>query len=223
MAEDDFDLVSYKDISEIRKELDGVKAKKDFSQKDLYEEVHKLNETIKDMLEIFSAAAEQVKLEEKQYESEAKKHETIITKLDKLIDQNKTIAEAMVGIVGMLKEKFVSPMKEREESTFQIAQEPMLFSGQKPFEEPKPFMRPQRGWEPKPEPIMNRTQPIPMNPMAIMPAPNTQLPLEQNIPDFGTEMPPMQPTPPPDLDFPVPFPLEEEPKKKGIFGMFKKQ
>ena len=44
--------------------------------------------------------------------------------------------------------------------------------------------------------------------------------------DFGMQMPPMQPEPSPelpDLDFPEEhFGLEEEPKKKGLFGMFKK-
>ncbi|MBI2659339.1 hypothetical protein HYX05_04555, partial [Candidatus Woesearchaeota archaeon] len=58
--------------------------------------MQKLTQTITDMLEVFGAATEQMKLDEREYESEAKKHEMIITKLDKLIEQNRTIAEGMV-------------------------------------------------------------------------------------------------------------------------------
>jgi len=41
-------------------------------------------------------------------------------------------------------------------------------------------------------------------------------------PDFGMQMPPMEPAPLPDFDMEEPFPPEDEPRKKGLFGMFKK-
>lgn len=201
MAEED-DLVPYKDISDLKKELEGMKGRKDISVKELYDAVQKLAQTMTDILEVFGAAAEQMKLEEREYESEARKHEMIISKLDKLIDQNKTIAEGMVAIVEMVKEKIVAPAKEREESMF------------KPRPEPRPFMKPPE-WQPRPEPMMPRAQPMMAPPqMAHQPMPP---------PDFGMQMPPMQPMPLPDLDFPEEsFGLEEEPKKKGLFGLFKK-
>ena len=115
MAEEDYDLVPYKDISELKKELEGMKGKKELPTKDIYDAVQKLAQTMTDMLEVFGAAAEQMKIEEREYESEAKKHEVIISKLDKLIDQNKTIAEGMVAIVEMVKEKIFSPAREKEE------------------------------------------------------------------------------------------------------------
>ena len=127
----------------------------------------------------------------------------IISKLDKLIEQNRTIAEGMVAIVEMVKERIIAPAKEREEM-FKPQKEESLF---RPRPEPKPFMKPE--WQPRPEPVQ-RTQPIFATP--LMPPP-----------DFFGMMPPMQPEPSPDLDFPEePFPLEEEPRKKGLFGMFKK-
>ena len=113
MAEEDYGVVPYKDISELKKELEGMQDKRDVSPKELYDAVHKLANAMSDMLEVFGAAAEQLKLEEKEYELEAKKHEMIISKLDKLIDQNKTIAEGMVAIVEMVKEKFGSVEKEK--------------------------------------------------------------------------------------------------------------
>ena len=175
------DLVQYKDISDLKKELEGMEGSKDISTKEIHAAIQKLIQIMNDMLEIFGTAAEQMKLEEKEYESDAKKHEIIISKLDKMIDQNKTIAEGMVAIVGMVKEKLAAPAKERGEFSF------------KPKADPRLFM--------KPEPIMPRTQPV-------MPPP---------------EMPPMQPTPLPDFDFPEEPPLlDGESKKKGIFGLFKK-
>ena len=206
MDEEDY-LVPYKDITELKKELEEIQGKKDISIKDIHEAVVKLAHALTDMLEVFGAATEQMQFEEKEYESNTRKHEMIIAKLDKLIDQNKTIAEAMVGVVEVVKEK-LGAVKEREESFF------------KPKPEPKPFMRPQTEWQPKPEQMMPRAQPMMQQMEPPMPSP---IPM----PSFGMQqMPPMQPEPSPELpdfDFPEePSGLEEEPKKKGLFGMFKK-
>ena len=183
----------YKDISDIKKGLAGMKGK-DVSQKDVHDAVQKLNTTITDMLEVFGAAAEQMKLEEQSYEASAKKHEMIISKLDKIIDQNKTIAEGMVAIVDMVKEKLI-PAKEEIRRP-----------------EPRPLFK--QEWQPRPEPRMFAPQPqgAPMQLTPPMPANPTF-----SAPEMG--MPPMQPT---DLDFPELDLGEEEPKKKGLFGMFKK-
>ncbi|MBI2658027.1 hypothetical protein HYX08_05025 [Candidatus Woesearchaeota archaeon] len=195
--------LGYKDVSELKKELEGMKGKKDISTKELYDAVQRLSQTMADMLEVFGAAADQMKLEEQGFESNTKKHEMIISKLDKLIDQNKTIAEGMVAIVEMVKERIVAPAKEREEPVF------------RPRPEPRPFMRPQQEWQPRTEPAQ-RTQPMMAPPQMPVMAPPPTMP----NPDFG--MPPMQPTPSSDLEFPDLGLDEEEPRKKGLFGMFKK-
>ena len=243
---DEEELVPYKDISDLKRELEGMKGKKDIPANDIHNAVQKLAQTMTDMLEVFGAATEQMKLEEREYESEARRHEMIISKLDKLIEQNKTIAEGMVAIVEMIKEKIVAPAKEKEDSMYMPQKEEPLFN-------PKPLFKPQPEWQPRPEPVQ-RTQPMmappQMSPMPLFspqpewkprpePVQRTQpmmappqmspmqltppMPAFGNLPatDFG--MPPMEPTPSPDLDFPEePFPLEDEPKKKGLFGMFKK-
>ena len=197
----DEELVPYKDISDLKKDLEGMKGRKDISTKELYDAVQRLGQTMADMLEVFGAAAEQMRIEEQSYESSAKKHEMIVTKLDKIIDQNKTIAEGMVAIVDMVKEKIFAPAREREEPMF------------RPRPEPRPFMRQQQEWQPKPEPVQ-RTQPMMPPQMPAMAPPPMQ------SPDFG--MPPMQPNSSPDLEFPDLGLEEEEPRKKGLFGMFKK-
>lgn len=185
----------YKDISDIKKGLTAMKGK-DVSAKELHDELQKLNTTITDMLEVFGAAAEQMKLEEQGYEANSKKHEMIISKLDKIIDQNRTIAEGMVAIVDMVKEKIIAPAKEEL---------------MRPRPEPRPLFRPQQEW-PKQEPLQRQ----PIMPQQLTP----QMPqMAPPIPTQEFGMPPMQPGG--DLDFPE-LDLEEEPKKKGLFGMFKK-
>ena len=105
MAEEDYGVVPYRDLSELKTQLEGIQSKKDVSTKDLHDAVAKLAQSMSDMIEIFGAAAEQLKLEEKEREAEMKKHELIAAKLDKLLDQNKTIAEGMVAVVEMIKER----------------------------------------------------------------------------------------------------------------------
>ena len=198
---EDHEFIPYKDISDLKKELEGMQDKKEISSKDLHEAVRKLTGTMDNLLGVFAAAAEQLKLEDKEYDAESKKHETIISKLDKLIDQNKTIAEGMVAIVELVKEKF----PQKEEPMFKPDEAEQVFA--KP--EPRPLMR---------QPEFKPAQPAPR---AMPAAPPVSSPSFAS-PDFG--MPPMEPAPMPDMDFPEePFATDEGPKKKSLFGgMFKK-
>lgn len=225
MAEEEYDLVPYRDISDLKKELDSMRGRKEVSTSELHDAVQKLAQTMNDMLEVFGAAAEQMRLEEREHESDAKRHEVMISKLDKIIDQNKTIAEGMVAIVEMVKKKIAvqrddgmaRPAKESADLSSRPRAEP------KQFPEPRPFLR-QQGFQQRTEPMMQRPQPV-MQPaaMGLPPLEPTSLTPQMPPPDFGSQMPPMEPAPMPELDFPEePFPFEEEPKKKGLFGMFKK-
>ena len=223
MAEEGYDLVSYKDISELRNNLDGIREKKDISSKDLHDAMRKLADTMGSMLNVFGAAAEQMKIEEKEYESEDKKHELIISRLDKLLDQNKTIAEGMVAVVEMFKEKF--PQREKEAPMFAETEEKMP----KPKDESRLFTSsPMPEWKPEPPKPQNQVSIPQMNIPYPPPQMSTPQMPSQNFgpsPDFGMQMPPMEPTPMPDFDFPEDqFPLNDEQaqKKKGMFGMFKK-
>ena len=138
-------------------------------------------------------------------------------KLDKLLDQNKTIAEGMVALVELVNKKMADTGKKREE--FFKPKDEAFF---KPRPEPKPidsgsFMKPQQQeWQPQP---VERAQSAMMPPMA----PQQMTMQFMRPPDSEMQMPPMEPAPPPELDLPEePFSLDEEPKKKGLFGMFKK-
>ena len=220
MAEEGYDLVSYKDISELRKDLGNIREKKDVSSKDVHDAMRRLADTMDSMLEVFGAAAEQMNLEEKESESESKKHELIISKMDKLLDQNKTIAEGMVAIVDMFKEKF--PRREKENQMFTETDSILP----KPQEVETLFTRtPQPQWTPEPKPQLPPQMNALPTPPQMAAAPPMPSPNFSPGPDFGMQMPPMEPSPMADLDFPdEPFPLgdEQAQKKKSLFGMFKK-
>ncbi len=214
---DDNEFVSYKDISELKKELEGMKGKSEISNKELYDGLQRLANTIGEMLDVFSAASAQLKLEDREFEAESRKHDIIVSKLDKVLDQNKTIAEGMVAIVEMIKERMIpheelseKPAEEKEETLFKAV--------------PMPSTMPpaRQEWQPRPEPMMPRPMPRMMPPLNPVPMPQTSMPsMPPGNSDFGMELPPMGPEPSADLDFPD-LNLDEEPKKKGLFGMFKK-
>lgn len=209
MAEEDYDLVPYKDISELKRELEGIKEKKDVSAKDVHEAVRQLAAVMNDMLEVFAGAAEQMKLEEKNAELESKKHEMILSKLDKLLEQNKIIAEGMLAVVEMMKEKF--PESQKEEPMFKPKQEDEEFLPR--TKEQPVFVESQQDIRAEPKPA---APPLPLMAPPMPPSFGSEL---------GMQMPPLEPSTMPDLDFPEEqFPLADEPeqKKKGLFGMFKK-
>lgn len=220
MAEDDYGMIPYEDVSELKNKLGSMASRKDVSTKDMFEAVHQLAGTMHDMLEIFSAAAEQLKVEEKEYDAESKKHDVIVSKLDKLIDQNKTIAEGMVAIVEMFKEKFGGTKKSDDQPMFDSSDSEPVFVKSEPApqkQETVSFSRQQPQWNPQQQwkaPEQMRQASPQMQQMASSgPVP---------APDFS-QMPPMEPTPMPDLDMPdEPFPMESESKRKGMFAMFKK-
>lgn len=206
MAEEEYGVVPYKDISELKKQLEGMQDKKEISSRELYDAVGKLAATMSDMLEVFGAAADQLKLEDREYDAQNKKHETIIFKLDKLIDQNRTIAEGMVAIVELVKGKFG-----KEETMFRQKESEDMF---KPKPDTRNFARPQPEWQT--QEAAPRSQP--MNPSPLMSPPSIA-----SQPADLSQMPPMEPTPMPDFDLPEqPFSLDDEPKKKSLFGMFRK-
>jgi hypothetical protein len=196
-----------------------------------------MNQTVTDMFELFAATADQMKLEDREPQQDTKKYEMMLSKLDKVIEQNKTIAEAMVGVVDMINSH--AKEKSPEEPRNAIRGEPL----QKPVDEiVQKFQRPSpQPWQPKAEPMQLIT-PAPFQQAAPQPAWGQKAP--QIMPEMDTSfgihgghdledppvpsefemgMPPMTPVSSPDFDFPEdPLAIDEKPKKKGIFGIFKK-
>lgn len=191
----------YKDISEV---ADEVKLARKVSLQEMHNAIVNLTKLLNDMLVMFKTASEQMKLEEKEKEQV---HNKIMEKLDRLLDENKTIAESLVAIAGMVKEK-----------------DTMLKPEFKPELKPEPFPKLQ---ESRPMPPMQPNIP----PIQQMPPPNLGMQpamMPQMQPRYQPQQmypPPTMPPPSPDFDIPdldEPFPFEEDKKKKGIFGRLKK-
>lgn len=193
-----YEIMPYKEIVALKKQIEELQRKTgDTNSKELLLSMANLTKSMNNMLQLFKTAAEEMKLEQKEEEAIGKKVGPLMDKVNELGEQNKTIAEGMVAIADMVKE-----MKQG-----------------KP--EPKPFKE-EYGISFKPGPI-----PPPMEPVRFVPPEKPFPPRGQKIPLGGPEpFPP--PMPPPGGPEPFP-PLEEplppigKPKKKGLFGLFKKK
>ena len=221
MATDDsYEIMPYKEIVDLKKQISELKsAVGDTSSKELLNSMANLTKTMDSMMQLFSAAAEEMKLEEKSESELSQKLGPLFEKVEKLEEQNKTIAEGLVAIADMVKEvkekerriekprqEYRPRPKEPEMPSFNESFPPLGQSVTSPFpsefnelpplEPPAPMMQP-RG------PMGGQRNPFPP-PMPRGPMPRQMGP-----------MPPFEPLPP------LP-PLEEEPKKGKFFGLFKK-
>jgi hypothetical protein len=187
------------------------------------------------MLQLFSSAAEEMKLEEKTESELSGRIAPLIEKVDKLDSQSQTIAEGLVAVAGMVKDI------RGERGSGRIKPnppEPHMFepSGEPDFPPFKPSM-PTKGPMPPPgaHPFPPHTSPRvvarkPMPPPGVPPLGRAP----PGMPPPGMAPPPGMgpgPMPPPGMPPPGDFgslpplpPLGEEPeKKKGILNIFKKK
>ncbi len=206
--------------------LKGEAGRKSISNEDLHEAISKVNQSLQSVLEVFAAATEQIKIEDKDIEADARKHEAIVAKLDKLIEQNKTIAEGMVAVVDVIKERIpqaVNELSQKQEPQFK----PQPWAPQQDTRQMP--AQPQVDWNPKPEPAkpMAPMQPQMAQPMtAPMAAPmassngSSFMPPPPMPSDFGTELPNLG-MPEPDIKTGDEPPMPED-RRKGLFGAFRK-
>ena len=136
------------------------------------------------MLKLFQNAAEDIDTDED--------HNSINEKLDKIIEQNKVIADGMVAISGMVKD-FAEKQKNLESTP------------QQSFQPPKP----EPNFPPKPEPGFQSPPDIE--------ADLNELPTPQQLDQPPSPRP--GPVAMPSMSFSN---LEEPKKKKGLFARFKR-
>lgn len=104
MAEDDtYDLMPHRQIEDLKKHFDELK-KKTISSQEMLDSMNKLTATMDSMLKLFTQAAEELKLEEKEESETARKTDSIIKMLEGIKYQNNTIAEGVVTVSDMIKE-----------------------------------------------------------------------------------------------------------------------
>lgn len=106
MATDDsYEIMPYKEIIELKKQISELQKKTgDTSSKELLESMAALTKSMNSMLQLFSAAAEEMKLEEKTESELTKQITPLIDKVNSLEEQNKTIAEGLVAVADMVKD-----------------------------------------------------------------------------------------------------------------------
>ena len=222
MATDDsYEIMPYKEIVELKKQIGELQKKTgDTSSKELLNSMASLTKSMNNMLQLFSSAAEEMKLEEKTEGELSQKIGPLMDKVAGLENQNKTIAEGMVAIASMVKGIKGERPKEMHKPS---PKPPGPSFGMPPLGEPGlPPMEPPKS----PRPNFPPHPPIRIVTKKPMPPPGAMPPLGMPPPGMppGPMPPPGAPMPPPDLGALPPLPpLEEEPKKKGIFKFFKKK
>ena len=245
-----YEIMPYKEVVELKHQIAELQQKVgDPNAKDLLVSMQNLTKTMDSMLKLFSAAAEEMKLEEKTESELHEKLSPLIEKVDKLEEQNRTIAEGMVAIADMVKEmKGGKPTEEKHDKP----EEHDLFPDFNPSELPEmpSFDNLSNGGQGPSEPVnlgfgQSPKKPSPLSVPGEFPIGGPP-PLESmGPPGFSSFGPPPQrspfgqplfrggpgssfqgmPPPPPGFLSPLPPlpPLDEPEEKKGLFGMFKKK
>jgi hypothetical protein len=103
---DDYDLMPHRQINELKALVQNLKNKIDTaSPKELIDSMYALTRSIDSMMNLFRQAADEMKYEEKEeILSGGSEHKAINEKLDKVIEQNKIIADGMLAISDMVKD-----------------------------------------------------------------------------------------------------------------------
>jgi len=125
MADDDYTLLSSKEVSELKQDIDYLKKNPlggSASGRTLQESIEKLNENMRELIEIFKEASDMMKAEERESDVIIKRIEPIERKLDELSDQNQKIAKGILAIADMVSEK------EKSRPQPQIQPRPMQYS-----------------------------------------------------------------------------------------------
>ncbi len=217
MDDDEYGILTNREFSNLKRDIEDVKKRvSPDTTKQIVDSMVKLSQGMDSMLQLFKGAADEMKNEESSQEQFVKYLQPLSQKVDQLMEQTKVIAESMVGIVEMVKE-----LKEENEKHHQTAHHVMHHA---------PPMRHSR---PVPPPMMQHHEEDIgyMNPENenIMPPPQMRQTPQQFAPPprqmFGAPMPP-PPSPqfgaPPEDDLMDPFSAEQEPKRKGLLGRFRK-
>ncbi len=108
MPEDDYTLLSSKEVSELKQDVEYLKKNPLGGSKEgksLLESIEKLNENIEVLIQIFKEASEQVKAEERESDVIVRRIEPMEKKLDELSDQNQKIAKGILAVADMVSAK----------------------------------------------------------------------------------------------------------------------
>lgn len=104
LDDEPYDLLPHRQINELKGQIEELKAKQDKnSPKELINSMDTLAKSIESLMNLFKQAAQELKYEIKEEELAAGK-DSVHEKLDKIIEQNKIIANGMVAISDTVKD-----------------------------------------------------------------------------------------------------------------------
>ena len=162
--DDSYDLLPHRQINELKRQIDELKAKQDrASPRELVASMDSLTKTIDSLTNLFQKASQELKYQLKEEELASGK-DSVHEKLDRIIEQNRIIANGMVAVSDMVKD-FVGKQKKMP---------------QRPNFQPRPQNFPQQ------MPQMGQSMQQPQNPNMMFNSPPQMPPqnFSQGMPDI---------------------------------------
>ena len=130
VEEGPYEILPYAEIETLKRQIEDLK--KSSSSSEILNAINRLTSIMESMLHLFESAATGMKKEDEGHLSR---------KLDKLIEQNETIAESILSLVDMVKE-----LQSKEKEPPYIAREnPQQFASMPQEPMPEPFPRIESG------------------------------------------------------------------------------
>lgn len=130
----DYELFPNKDLLKLRSEIDKLKSGK-APDSNLVDSMGSLTKSIETLNELFYAATEEMRAEEKSERTIIKKLDPLFDKLDQIIEQNTKIARAIVALTDMIRERPSMRAEARPRPLFRPANPPA--SPAPPFSPPR--------------------------------------------------------------------------------------
>ena len=115
--EDEYELLPHKDIVELREELRKLKSLPPEAGSHAESSYEELSQRMDNLIEIFDNAEKSLKVEDGAM-SFKEKMAPFTEKLDKVLEQNSEIAEGIVALSDMVKEKFSEEYPPQKASPF---------------------------------------------------------------------------------------------------------
>ena len=112
MDEDEYEIMPHSSLRELRKEVEALKKGKTDTTS---QSVTQLQESIDHLIKLFKIATREMRIDEIKQKSVEKELGPLNKKIDTLIQQNQELAEGLVVVADMIKEKFPELEKKMEE------------------------------------------------------------------------------------------------------------
>ncbi len=200
-----YGVMPYSELSDLKRHMKKIESKDDVDSKELLQAVTGLTKHMDSMLHLFKTAADEMRLEEEEEKALSKQIRPLMDKIDEIIEQNKIIAEGMVALSDIVKER----MPENKNT------QPPGFNRTSPSEDQAPKFSPRNDSQNQEMPSFQKPSPFPPPPnQSSFPPPNQS---------SRAQPPPSQPVFPPSQQGPNDSFMSDMPpppqvKKKGLFG-----